>query len=591
MNIFGFEIKKSKQQEADARATNSGSFAVPQADDGAVVVAATGANFAPLMDLDGSVRSDAELVTRYRELSLLPELEMAIDEIVNELVSYDTEHELVELNTDRLASKYSKKFCERLREEFKTIIKLMDFNNIGYELLKRWYVDGRIYYHVIIDEKNPGEGIKELRYVDPRKIRKVREIIRTNINTRTPITKVRDEYYVYSERGYLATAHINDVSMQNGTHQSVNGVKIHTDSIVYGTSGLMDQWNRVVLSYLHKAIRPMNQLRSVEDAQIIYRLVRAPERRLFYIDVGNLPKLKAEQYVNDLMTKHKNRTVYDANEGSIRDDRRYIHMMEDYWFPRREGGKGTEVTTLPGGQNLSETEDIEYFRRNLFRALSVPTSRLIPNESGFSMGKASEITREEVKFQKFIDRLRMRFSIVFKEAFKRQLLLKNVVSVDEIDTVIDGLTFDFKRDNYFTELKEAEIRTGRNAMAREMADMVGAGFYSKEYIKRKILRQSDADIDEIEKQNAADAELNAANHPEQQQQQQPAAESDFSPEHPQPRPKVAVVDDEEEEQDDEKEAAELEAKKKKQSQKNEKIEDAQLDLLKTLNEALKNDDF
>jgi hypothetical protein len=575
MQLFGFSIQKTREQEREEQVKNGSSFASPTTDDGAVVVAASGANFSPLIDLDGTVRSDAELVTRYRDLALQPEIEMAIDEIINEMISYDSNEQLVELNTDDLPSGYSAKFKERLREEFKEILRLMDFNDNGYEILRRWYIDGRIYYHVIIDEKNPREGIKELRYIDPRKIRKVKEVLRT-MKGQLPVTKVRDEYYVYSERGYVARGPSTDMTWQVGNGQQVGGVKIHIDSIVYGTSGLMDQWNRIVLSHLHKALRPMNQLRSVEDATIIYRLVRAPERRLFYIDVGNLPKHKAEQYVQDLMNRHKNRLVYDTAEGTVRDDRKFMHMMEDYWFPRREGGKGTEVTTLPAGQNLGEMEDVEYFRRILYRSLNVPTSRLIPNESGFNMGRSTEISREEVKFQKFINRLRLRFGAVFKEAFKRQLLLKNIASMEEIDKLMEAMRIDFKHDNYFTELKEAEITQNRVSIAKDMEDLVGK-YYSRAWIKKNVLKQTDEEIEEMESEMVDDRAMMQAEAEASMEQESglptqmqgaptPTSPPAFGPdngEDPEPDPKAKKVAED--------------------------LEKAQLDLIHTLTETLKHD--
>lgn len=493
--------KKNKQDDLLNSKEREESFAAPQNDDGSLILASSGANFAPLVDLEGTVRNDAELVTKYRELSLQPEIEMAIDEITNEMLSFDTTQECVRLNLDSLEG-YSDKIKERFKEEFEVCLRLMDFNNTGYDIIRRWYVDGRWYYHVIIDEQNPRAGIKELRYIDPRKIRKVKEV-QKKVKGQLVTTKLKSEYFVYSERGYAPPPTTAEVGLDVAIGSQVGGVKITKDAIVYATSGLTDQWNRSVLSHLHKALRPMNQLRSVEDSTIIYRLARAPERRIFYIDVGNLPRVKAEQYVRELMNNHKNKLVYNSSTGAIHDDRKIMHMMEDYWFPRREGGKGTEVTTLPAGQNLGEMEDVEYFRRNLYRSLNVPSSRLTPNESGFNLGRSSEITREELKFQKFIDRLRLRFSMIFKEILRRQLLLKNVVAVEEVDDILDKIQIEFNRDNQFTELKEIEINRERNNMLREMNDFVGT-YYSRHWLRKNVLKMDDELIAQMDAEMALD---------------------------------------------------------------------------------------
>lgn len=498
MEIFGFEIKKKQQEDESTRP----SFVAPENDDGAVIVAGGGI-IGTYIDLEGTARTEAELITRYRELSLQPEIETAIEEIVTQFISYDSEDELVNINLDDL--EFSNQLKKRIQEEFKEVVELLDFNKVGYDLIRRWYVDGRLYFHVIIDEKNPGEGIQELRYIDPRKIRKIREVKKSK-----QTVQVANEYYLYNDKGY----HTKEAISTAG----INGLRIATDSIVLVSSGLMDQNNQYVLSYLHKAIKPMNQLRTLEDAAVIYRLSRAPERRIFYIDVGNLPKAKAEQYLADMMQRHKNRLVYDATTGELRDDRKYMTMLEDFWLPRREGGRGTEITTLPGGQNLGQMEDVEYFQKRLYNSLHVPVTRLQP-ENNFNLGRSSEITRDELRFAKFVDRLRMKFAYLFKTALSKQLVLKGVIAQEEAESVMNSIKIDFVKDNYFTELKEAEILTNRVNAAKNMEDMVGT-YYSRDYIRKKVLRQTEDDIEEIAQENIEEPVV----MPQEQQQQPPNPE-------------------------------------------------------------------
>ena len=388
--LFGFQItnEKIKKQEGqqDAKNITEKSFALPQNDDGAVTLQ-TGAYFGTYVDLEGVVRNEIELITRYREMAMQPELETAIDDIVNEAIVMQGHTQPLTINLDDLKQPDSIK--KKIREEFSNVLKMLNFGNMGSELFRRWYIDGRMFYHVIIDESRPRDGIKELRYIDPRRIRKVREIQKTkDAATAADIIKTVREYYLYNERGII------------GAHSNL-GMRIAPDSIINVNSGLMDSRRAMVLSYLHKAIKPLNQLRMVEDATVIYRLSRAPERRVFYIDVGNLPKVKAEQYLRDLMVKYRNKLVYDSSTGEIRDDRKHLSMLEDFWLPRREGGKGTEIQTLPGGQNLGEMEDVKYFERKLYKSLSIPISRL-EMQQGFSIGRTSEITRDELKFSKFV---------------------------------------------------------------------------------------------------------------------------------------------------------------------------------------------
>ena len=504
MEIFGFEIKKTKQEEQQPLqlAVSQPSFVPPVNDDGAVIVSGGGV-VGTYVDLEGTARTEAELITRYRQLSLQPEIETAVEEIVGEMISYDSNQEQVNINLDGLD--YSKSLKDKISEEFDEVKKLLDFSSSGFDIIRRWYVDGRLYYHVVIDVSNPQDGIKELRYIDPRKIRKIREIKK---DKKTLV--VQNEYYMYNDKGFQA----KEVT------SSTNGLRIAKDSIVLVSSGLLDENNSYVLSYLHKAIKPMNQLRMLEDASVIYRLTRAPERRVFYIDVGNLPKMKAEQYLADMMQRHKNRLVYDASTGEVRDDRKFMTMTEDFWIPRREGGKGTEIQTLPPGANLGQMDDVLYFQKRLYQSLHVPTSRL-NSEQGFSLGRSSEITREELRFSKFVDRLRMKFSVLFKDALGKQLVLKGVVAQEELLEIMSKIKFDYVQDGYFTELKESEIITNRVNTVKNMEDMVGV-YYSRNFIRKKVLRLSDNDVEQMEEENNEDPILQqqSAQQNDQQNQQQ-----------------------------------------------------------------------
>ena len=479
--LFGFEFKR-KNIEPELK-----SFTPAKTqDDGAVEVSAGGA-YGTYVDLDGAVRSEAELVTKYREMALVPECDSAIDEIVNESISIDQEN-LISINLDDL--QVSNPLKEKIGAEFKNCLKIMNFNKYAYEIYRRWYIDGRLYYHVVIDEKNPKEGIKELRYVDPRKIRKIREVQKKRPSSNQPtditISKTVNEYYVYNDKGF---------SYGNKTvGTNTSGLKIANDSIIHVVSGLTDNQGKMVLSYLHKSIKALNQLSTLEDALVIYRLSRAPERRIWYIDVGNLPKMKAEQYVRDIMVKHKNRLIYDASSGEVRDDRKFMTMLEDYWLPRREGGRGTEVTTLPGGQNLGQMDDVLYFQKKFLQALNVPVSRL-NSDALFSIGRATEITRDELKFTRFIVRLRDRFSHLFSEMLKKQLVLKGIITADDWQALYNNIKFDFAKDNYFAELKEAEILEGRLNLATNFQNF-SEKYYSHNWIRRNVLRQTDEDIAE-----------------------------------------------------------------------------------------------
>lgn len=484
MNLFGFEIKRKESEGA--------SFAPKLQDDGAMVVAEGGV-YGTYVDLDGSVRTEAELVNKYREMSAHPEVDTAIDDIVNEVVVQEPETKVVELLLDDVPN-ISDRVKKIFIAEFENILTLLEFNQLGYETVRRWYVDGRLYYHVIVDEKNPAAGIVELRYLDPRKIRKVRvtQSKRDKANIETPVTTGSKEYYVYNDKGFAKTSGTNVLPSN-----SIGGLKIAKDSIVHCTSGLLSQNGDLVQSYLHKAIKPLNQLRSMEDSLVIYRISRAPERRIFYVDVGNLPKMKAEQYLRDLMVKFKNRLVYDSATGEIRDDRKFMTMLEDFWLPRREG-RGTEITTLPGGQNLGQMDDVIYFQQKLLRSLNVPISRLDSN-APFSFGRATEISRDEVKFAKFINRLRNKFAILFTKCLERQLILKKIITPEEWDAIKNNVKFKFSHDNYFDELKNTEILRDRIVMLRDIDDYVGK-YYSAEWVRRNVLQQSDEDIEKINEQ-------------------------------------------------------------------------------------------
>jgi hypothetical protein len=482
MDFLGFEIKRSRPEPV--------SFASRQTDDGAAVVAEGGA-YGTYVDLDGSIRTEAELVNKYREMSMHPEVDAAIEDIVNEVIVQEPDTKVVELILDDIdiPDKIKKLFIT----EFEGALQLLEFNQLSYEIFRRWYVDGRLYYHAIIDEQNPKNGIVELRYIDPRKIRKLREVKKKKTINQVALNQTGSEYYIYNDKGFAKTA--GNSSIPTNT---IGGLKIAKDSIIHCTSGLTSLNGDLVQSYLHKAIKPLNQLRSMEDSLVIYRISRAPERRIFYIDVGNLPKMKAEQYLRDIMTKFKNKLVYDSATGEIRDDRKFMTMLEDFWLPRREGGKGTEITTLPGGQNLGQMDDVEYFQRKLFASLNVPISRLDPNTQ-FNFGRNSEITRDEVKFSKFITRLRNKFAALFTKILERQLVLKGIITIEEWEEIREKIGFKFSQDNYYAELKETEILRDRVAMLRDVDDYAGK-FFSNEWIRRHVLRQSDNEMEEIDKQ-------------------------------------------------------------------------------------------
>jgi hypothetical protein len=490
-NLFGFQISR---QKTDVEQQSEKTFAPPSNEDGALTISAA-AYYGTYVDLDGTAKNEVELISRYREMAMQPEIESAIDDIVNEAIVQNDNGKSIRLIMDDL--KQPDKIKKAIEEEFNTILRVLNYQNMGTDIFRRFYIDGRLFYHVVIDEKNPQSGIKELRYIDPRKIRKVREIKKQKDGTTaSDVVTTVNEYYIYNDK------------VVSGTSSSYGpvGVRIAKDAVINVNSGLMDSRRAVVLSYLHKAIKPLNQLRMIEDATVIYRISRAPERRIFYIDVGNLPKLKAEQYLRDIMIKYKNKLVYDAQTGEVRDDRKFLSMMEDFWLPRREGGKGTEITTLPGGQNLGELEDVKYFEKKLYKALNVPISRLDPNQTGFSLGRVGEITRDEVKFSKFVDRQRQKFSEVFDQALRVQCVLKGICTADEFEEFKENIYYDFIKDNNFAELKEAELVRERLSLLGAVDPYVGR-YYSMEWIQRNVLRMTEDDIklmrDQIDEEKSA----------------------------------------------------------------------------------------
>ena len=482
--LFGYSLERAKKGQPTGP-----SFVRKESDDAATPVAG-GGYFGTAIDLDGTFKDENDLIRRYRSMSIHPECDRAIDDVVNEAIAGDIDDTPVDVELSNL--KVGSGIKKQIREEFMNVLRLMDFDKMAYDIFRRWYIDGKLYYHKLIDPKDPRRGITELRYIDPRKIRKVVEMEnkkdRQILDPRTMEAQLSPrtaEYYVYNPKG-----------MRAGMETS--GLKIAPDAIAFCHSGLKDMNKNVIMSHLHKAIKALNQLRMIEDSLVIYRLSRAPERRIFYIDVGNLPKQKAEQYLREVMSRYRNKLVYNADTGEIRDDRKFMSMLEDFWLPRREGGRGTEITTLPGGQNLGELEDVKYFQKKLYRALNVPESRL-ESDSTFNLGRAAEITRDEIKFQKFVTRLRKKFSSLFHDLLKTQLVLKGIISLEDWDDMSEHIQYDFIADNYFAELKEKEMLTERLNLVTAMDPYAGR-YFSLEYIRRQILRHTDAEMNEIDEQ-------------------------------------------------------------------------------------------
>jgi hypothetical protein len=494
--LFGFSIENSDSDNSK----NLLSPVPPNNEDGVDYYVQSGF-YGQYVDIEGIYRTEFDLIKRYREMSLHPECDGAIEDVVNEAIVSDLYDSPVEIELSNLNA--SDRLKKAIRQEFKHIKEIMDFDKKSHEIFRNWYVDGRIFYLKVIDYKNPQDGIKELRYIDPLKIKHIRQEkkIANNQNYRINhkdnpekfVSPELEEYFLYTP------SQPQSYSMGGMNSNSKNSVKIAKDTIAYCTSGLVDRNKNTVLSYLHKAIKALNQLRMIEDSLVIYRLSRAPERRIFYIDVGNLPKVKAEQYLKEVMSRYRNKLVYDASTGEVRDDRKHMSMLEDFWLPRREGGRGTEITTLPGGQNLGELSDIEYFQKKLYRSLGVPESRIAGSGDGFNLGRSSEILRDELKFSKFVGRLRKRFANVFSDILRTQLILKNIITEEDWEGISDHIQYDFLYDNQFAELKESELINNRLSTLSTMEPYIGK-YFSTEYVRKKILRQTDTEIIEIDEQ-------------------------------------------------------------------------------------------
>ena len=517
IKLFGFTL--GQKDIVQVEKSEQASFTLPTEaiDDGAVTITQN-AHYGTYVDLEGSARNEIELITRYREMSNHPECDMAIDEIVNEAISHTENGEVLKIVLDNL--KQPETIKKKITEEFNNIQKMLNFSNLADDLFKRWYIDGRIYYHVVVNEKDPKKGIQELRYIDPRKIRKVREIQKErDPKTGANIIKSLAEYYVYNDRGSTT---------QTFTANATQGLRIAPEAIINVNSGLMDAKNVFVISYLHKAIKALNQLRMIEDAVVIYRISRAPERRIFYIDVGNLPKGKAEQYIRSIMIQYRNKLVYDASTGEIRDERKHMSMLEDFWLPRREGGKGTEITTLPGGQNLGEMEDVKYFQKKLLNALNVPASRLDTNSgSMMGLGRTTEVTRDEVKFSKFVNRLRNKFSQIFDHALKIQLVLKGVCTTEEYEDFREQIYYDFIKDNNFTEMRDAELLRERVNTATMLDPFIGK-YYSAAWVRKNVLQMTDEEITQMEKEIEEEGPVTQPGDEQAQAQQEQVPPEDNS---------------------------------------------------------------
>tara|TARA_R110002167_G_scaffold8102_5_gene37703 strand:- start:37 stop:1548 length:1512 start_codon:yes stop_codon:yes gene_type:complete len=479
LKLFGFEIRRSKTQETKDKNLRS---IVPKVDeDGAGYVTASGSHYGQYIDIHGDKSKDnSTLIQKYRGVALHPEVDAAIEDITNESVSGGDEI-AVKLDLDK--TELSKKIKNTMQDEFDSILYMLNFAGLGHDIFRSWYVDGRLCYHLIVDEKNEKKGIQDIRPIDSAKLRKVKEVIKKKDPvTGASIIEGQNEYFIYQEK----------------PGQQNSGIKLTKDSVIYTTSGLLDASQKHVVSYLHKALKPINQLRMMEDSLVIYRLARAPERRIFYIDVGNMPKGKSEEYMKGIMTRYRNKLVYDASTGEIKDDRKHMSMLEDFWLPRREGGKGTEISTLPGGENLGQIDDIVYFQKRLYRSLNVPVGRL-EQEATFNLGRSTEISRDELKFQKFIDRLRKRFSMMFREMLKRQLILKGIIAEEDWADLSNQIMFDFVRDNHFTELKEAELLREKLQSLDQVQQYVGE-YFSKEWVMKNILKFDDDQIKQVEDQ-------------------------------------------------------------------------------------------
>jgi hypothetical protein len=476
--LFGFRFNRIKNDEGSEK------FTPPPMDDGSIEVAG-GGFFSQILDTDGRERTELDLIRRYRDIAQQSEVDSAIEDIINEGIVANERAQAVSIVLDQLP--YPMKIKKRIQDEFDSVLQLLDFDTKGHDIFRRWYIDGRLFYHKVIDKKNPKRGVMELRYIDPRKIRKVKEIIKENKGgSSVELIKKVNDYYMYNDKG---------LQVSGGTQE---GLKIAPDSITYVPSGLIDQNKGHILSYLHKAIKPVNQLRMIEDSLVIYRVSRAPERRIFYIDVGNLPKVKAEQYLKDVMNRYRNKLTYDASTGEIRDDRNHMSMLEDFWLPRREGGRGTEITTLAGGANLGEIDDIKYFQTKLYRSLNVPISRM-ESESQFSLGRSTEITRDELKFTKFVQRLRKKFTPLFTDILKTNLVLKGVITLEDWDNMVQLIQYDFLQDGHFAELKRAEMMESQMTALQSIESYIGT-FFSKQWVQRNVLNMTEMEINDMQDQ-------------------------------------------------------------------------------------------
>ena len=490
VDFFGFTIGRKKEANKvglESTIRRPVSFVPPDFDDGATTIEA-GNFFGQYVDFDGNIKNDIELIKKYREMSMHAEVDSAIDDIVNESIVQDDIKKTVQMDLEHVD--LSENIKNKMQEEFDHILKLLHFNNRGYEIFRKWFIDGKSYFHIVIDDRKQKQGIKELRPIDAISIRKIRKVEKETNDDGVKVIKDVEEFFVYTEQ--------ERDDRLGDPFGAQEGLKIHPDSIIYFHSGMFDIDKRRVYGNLHKAIKPLNQLRMIEDAVVIYRISRAPERRIFYIDVGSLPKNKAEQYLRDIMNRYRNKLVYDVNTGEIRDDKKHMSMLEDFWLPRREGGRGTEIDTLQGGENLGEMDDVEYFKNKLYRSLNVPISRLEP-DNGFNMGRASEINRDELKFFKFIEKQRQKFSELFLQALRIQLLLKGTMKEEDWLKIVDDVRFDYARDSYFTELKNNEIMNERMNLLSQMGEHIGK-YYSIDWIRKHILNQTEEEIKEMDQE-------------------------------------------------------------------------------------------
>lgn len=490
--LFGYTLSRSGKTaptEKQEEVTTNTSFAPPAFEDGALPIS-SGVFFSSYMDFDGGIKATSDMIRKYREMALYPEVEMAIDDICNESIVYEDNKAPVEIEIDE--KNLPPKIKKKIQEEFEQVLRLLKFQDRGYEIFRKWYIDGRLYYHKIVDKDNPANGLVELRPIEATHIRKVRNVVKKkDKKTDADLVSRVDEFFIYNERDEASST-----TAAFSVAGPMKGVRIATDSVCYVHSGLFDSGKKRVLSYIHKALKPLNQLKMVEDAVVIYRLSRAPERRVFYIDVGNLPKNKAEQYLKEIMNRYRNKLVYDASTGELKDERRHMTMLEDFWLPRREGGKGTEISTLPGGQNLGQMDDVLYFQKKLYKSLNVPSSRLETDQNGFNMGRQAEITRDELKFFRFIERLRKKFSELFQEILKTQLILKGVITKEDWEYLQYSIRYNFRKDSYFTETKENETLTARLNLVTAADPYIGK-YFSRHYVQKSIMRMSEEEIEDM----------------------------------------------------------------------------------------------